>query len=91
MLVDTADARRASTARMPGSQVVRKMERQRAREAEDRQVSILLCLHRTLCGSVFVLTAFAAVLLYWTVQTDRRAVTQSVQVFGQQNIKKSLL
>lgn len=32
MLVDTADARQASAARMPGSQVVRKTARQRAHE-----------------------------------------------------------
>lgn len=41
MLVDSVDARRASIARMPGSQVVRKMERERERGGErtDEQAS----------------------------------------------------
>ncbi len=56
MLVDTADARRASIARMPGSQVVRKTERERAHERgrAGRQVSILLCLQTLLCVHVCV-------------------------------------
>lgn len=46
MPVDTVNARRASIARMPGSQAVRKAERQKAQQRAQtrRQVSVPLCL-----------------------------------------------
>lgn len=52
MLVDTADARLATTARMPGSQVVRKIGRQKA--PERRQTSQHSSVCKTFCVAVFV-------------------------------------
>lgn len=59
MHVDTADARRASTARMPGSQVVRKTES--ARERTDRHSSV----SAQTFVSIFELMVFTVSLFYW--------------------------
>lgn len=75
MLVDTANARWALIARMPGSQVVRKPERQRAHEREDRPAdkSAFFCVCKTFCVSMCVMKVFMVLL----VSADSGAVANS--------------
>ncbi len=73
MLVDTANARRASTARMPGSQVVRKTE-----GAEStRGRTAFFCVCTSFCVSTLMSTAFMFLLFSCSVQTGRLSTAQA--------------